>query len=398
MCAFARNFGDRAELELRLAAGARAVPPKGRMSSGSVTSYFVPSPWDAEGRRKPPRESPLGLSRPVDLLRDKTRVAWTTWIPPWLGDIRRRLEIVEDPDGYYRLHLGALQKELGAVALAEAGLAKVNARLGKLEGAVTESKAALVAATAAALDKKGTLEGAKVALKSLQDAKAEAAAIAAASAALGKAQVESDAATAKEAAATAALAVATKDLADAAPEKAPAVAAVNDARTALFTARSEATTKGRVEVRLQVRAPREALLDDGRRVPLVVVARVVGLTDCATGGRKCPAFDAEPTPLRDLRGKGYFGGTIELDGVDLSGAFSLPDASVASKDEFLKLGATVEVKLWRPDIGRPSDGNHVPGAFVDSATRRIVLRPWHRPIPDQFMTDEAKAAVAVPAK
>ncbi len=79
------------------AAVARALTSEGKMGTYeklglpcrlAVRSFFSPSVWDERGRWTPPRDTPFGVSRPVDRLR-ATSSDVRGWIPAWLGGLRR---------------------------------------------------------------------------------------------------------------------------------------------------------------------------------------------------------------------------------------------------------------------------------------------------------------------
>ena len=135
------RFRERADAKLavdRLAAVVRALQDSfaGRRCDYRVTGWFAPSVWGSDGTWSPPRGGFLAARD--SRLSVPPRPFEPSWIPPWMGPIRKKL-IIEEAYGYYHAPLAAL-------AAAETGRAEKKADLEESEAALEKQKGALAAA------------------------------------------------------------------------------------------------------------------------------------------------------------------------------------------------------------------------------------------------------------
>lgn len=133
-------------------------------ATAQVKSYFAPSVWNEKGNWAPVRDLLVTTSRPSERLRADECVQVKTWIPPWLGETRRRLEVIS-ATGYYRVPLGALDdQQANALEARE----HRDAKLKELD----EAKSKLAAAKAAKKAAEAELGALEAELKSVQVAMA----------------------------------------------------------------------------------------------------------------------------------------------------------------------------------------------------------------------------------
>lgn len=377
----------RAAIDRELAA--RRIPPEGRESTCRVLSYFAPSVFDSDGQIRPPRDTPFGPTRPNDRLygseldltscgaKDWKRAEIQAWIPPWLGEMRRELQILEC-GGYYRVPLADLSAKAAEFDSVFRDLAAAEKALDGAKASRQSAQATLEAATASALTKRKTWAGLGKQLEVETDPKLRPDV----ARRLEEARIDYEVEVERLGKATVGLSEAEAGLKTAEKKREEKTAPSEAARAAMRALTASVIQSGRLAVALRVRGPANTLLADGRMQPLTATARIVGVTDCVTRRRCCISSTCAPVDLRPI-GVGEWAGTIEMDDVDLSGA--LPNSIAATSDvsAFRIVQAWVEVVLRSGDAsavpsatGARGSSGEIPGRIEQTAVADVPLRPW----------------------
>ncbi len=368
-------------IDARRESAARRVDVGGVAARMSVRSYFSPSVFNENGRWAPVRDLGLFPSRPSDRLRADS-AELESWIPPWLGEARRGLEILA-ASGYYRIPLAALDDQVAAALEArevrddkKRAEADVATKLAKLKAGVAaaaetlsakaeELKLVLVAEAGAtttpgrqaATERRRQLEG--------DPSRQEPGEVATATAALNQARAAVAAFEPVHATAKRELDVAESD--------------VRRAQIGSLRARGAVLRRGRVVVRFSLRGPSSVVCGDGALYPAKVRVRLVGLDDCVadTNVPTCSSSVVQDAIASDAE-PGRFDGVFDLAGVDLS--FAIPP-EVGGVDDVRKLRPVRLVLRAEVLRGECPDcaGNPTQEGVEQSIAAELELRPWTDP-------------------